>query len=93
MKTLHVPQAIVFLLIASVIAVVVKNVLSTVDLNALEAANTASNNSPEEIKSAIWFVNHRDEAHKLIQECRKDIRLSYTENCINAEYAIKITGQ
>jgi len=93
MKIVPVTQVIVFLLIASMIGVVVKSVLTNVDLNALQAASASSHTSTEETKSAIWYVNHRDEALKHIQECRKDISLGYTENCINAEYAIKIIGQ
>ncbi|MDP3333504.1 MAG: EexN family lipoprotein [Methylococcaceae bacterium] len=93
MKTTPFPQVIVLLLIASMIGIVVKSVLTNVDLNALQAASITSHTSAEQTKSAIWYVSNRDEALKHIKECRKDISLSYTKNCINAEYAIKIIGQ
>jgi len=93
MKIVPVTQVIVLLLIASMIGIVVKSVLTNVDLNALQAASASSHTSTEETKSAIWYVNRRDEALKHIQECRKDISLSYSQNCINAEYAVKISGQ
>lgn len=83
----------VSILIIFMMVIITKNLLTDVNLETLKAENISSANSTEESKSVIWFVERHDEALKLSEQCRKNIGLANTNNCINAEYALKLTGR
>ncbi|MBS3955230.1 MAG: hypothetical protein KGZ88_19955 [Methylomicrobium sp.] len=92
MKNIPIQKVVLFTVIAFMIVVVIEKDLFNVNSDALMPASTFSDKDLEEAKSVLWFINHREEAHTQIQECRMDIVLSHTENCVNAEFAIKIIG-
>lgn len=93
MKNIPIREVIVFILVVYMIVDVSQNVLPDINMSALKASAEISASPSEPAKSVIWFIDHRDEARTLIQKCRKDISLANTENCINAEYGLKIAGQ
>jgi hypothetical protein len=76
------------------IFVVIDKLVSNLASNSLVTASAFRDNdkNQEETKSVLWFINNREEAHMQVQECRMDIVLSHTDNCVNAEFAIKIIG-
>lgn len=92
MKIALTRELLVLLLIGSTFFIVNEKLLPNIDLNAPEAQGFVTNLPAEKTQSSVWFINHRDEAYKRVQECRKDKRLTHTQNCINAEFALKIVG-
>ena len=93
MKNRPIQKVILFTVFVYMIVAVIEKELSNVSTNALGTASVFRDKDLEEAKSVLWFMNHRKEAHTQIQECRMDIVLGRTDNCINAEFAIKIIGK
>ncbi len=92
MKIARAREVIVLTLIGYTVFLANEKLLPNIDLSVPETDGLMANLPVEETQSSIWFISHRDEAQKRVEECRKDKRLTHMQNCINAEFAIKALG-
>jgi hypothetical protein len=92
MKNIPFQKVILSIVFACMIFVGIEKLLSNLDATTLVRVSSFSDKGQEETKSVLWFISNREEAHTQVQECRMDLVLSHTDNCINAEFAIKIIG-
>jgi len=59
------------------------NEVTDKQVNQIDAANT---------KDTLWYINHTLEAQQIVQNCHED-NVNDSQNCVNAEFATKLTRQ
>lgn len=93
MKNTFIREFVIIVLMIITVSVVAKIAKQHENFNSSDAAGMENSMQTAETRSLVWFLEHRAEADALVLECRRNATASNTENCINAEYALKLAGK
>lgn len=93
MKTIPVSEVIILFFLVFAFMIVSKKISPFLNVNLPKAESFSTNTPLEETQPVAWYIANLDIARKHLEDCRKSSRLTSTQDCINAEFAIRMSGR
>ncbi|WP_347989341.1 EexN family lipoprotein [Methylomonas sp. AM2-LC] len=79
---------ILVLVIVGMLTLITSNATNHVEATA-NRLNQSDADNPTDVN---WYLNHTVEAQQIVQKCHENT-IQDSQNCINAEFATKLTGK